>query len=636
MATKSHSFERGIVTAGRSQRPILSKFREALLGSVAFMGTLAAVTMPAAAACNTTTVQAGVVVIQCSGAITAINSPGISYTSLNTDAFEILSSSTITTTGANSFGIYGYGEGPYVLVNSTGSVRTTGDYAHGVVAIGRNAIAIARFEGNVTTSGAGAYGIYTNSTSQSFGNSGILSIGSVTTSGVGAHGLYSTTDADGSGPSAPTGAIIRMISEGTVTTKGNDARGIYADNFRGGFPGTGDVTVTVSGKVSTSGNNAEGVLAVNGAAGTTTVNSTGSIITRGTFSHGISASNGMAPGADGNIIISSTNSIVTSGMGADGIRAIAAGTSGDISIGVGGTLVTSATDATAIRANAAAGSVTVSIAAGSNVSSVQNAIDVSGTAATVRNAGTISGNILVDAPGAAITNLSGGVINSGSDISLGTAGGTLTNSGTLAPGGSGALRTTTLSGDFVQTSSGKLAVDVSWSSGVSDRLAVTGTANVAGTILIKPMDLGSQQGMSRSFMVLSAAGGIVDNGISIANTAVAKYTLAKPDANTINVSAAVDFRGDAAAGLNANQKAVGTAINQVFLNGGSLGFMPSLMTLASNQYARAMQQLAPTGESANFSGAVQTGNAFASQLLSCREAGESTDGNRFIREGQCV
>lgn len=635
MATKLHSIGREIVPAGSSRRVLLSNYREALLGSVACIATLAAAAMPAAAACDAPVSTGGVDVIQCSGTITSTNAPAVTYTS-TTNSFEILSSAAISTKGASAFGIYGYGESLYVLINSTGSVRTTGDNAHGLFALGFNAATIARFDGSVVTSGAGAYGIYTNTTSQNYGNSGILSIGSVTTSGVGAHGLYSTTTADGSGPTIPWGSQIRMIAEGAVTTYGNDARGIYADNFRGGFPGTGDVTVTVNGTVATYGNNAEGVLAINGAAGTTTVNNTGSIITRGTFSHGISANNGLSAGADGNISISSTNSIRTYGRGADGIRASAGGASGDVSIGVGGTLVTTGADATAIRAYAAAGSVVVSIAGGATVSSVQNAIDVSGTAATIRNSGTIDGSILVNAPGATVTNLSSGVINSGSDIALGTSGGTLTNSGTIAPGGSGALRTTTLSGNFVQTSSGKLAIETSWNTGGSDRLAVTGTANVAGTILIKPTDLGSPQGLSRSFTVLTAAGGIVDNGIAVANTAAAKYTLTKPDANTINVSAAIDFRGDAAAGLNANQKAVGTALNQVFTSGGSLGFMPALLTLASNQYGRAMQQLAPTGESANFSGAVQTGNTFANHLMSCREAGEISDGDRFIRDGQCV
>ena len=342
------------------------------------------------------------------------------------------------------------------------------------------------------------------------------------------------------------------------------------------------------------------------------------------------------PGADSNITISSSNAIRTHGTGADGIRVNALGASGNVSIGVTGTVVTSGADATAIRANAAAGSVAVSIAGGATVASVQTAIDVSGTTATIRNGGSIDGNISVNGHGATIANLNNAVIRSGSDISFGTSGGTLTNAGTIAPGGGGALRTTTLTGNFVQTSTGTLSVDTSWKAGASDRLAVTGTAAVASTILVKPGELGSQQGLSRSFTVLTAAGGIVDNGISFANTAAATYALAKPDANTINVNAAVDFRGDAAAGLNANQLALGAALNQVFTSGGSLGFMPALLTLSSGQYARAIQQLSPTTESATFAGAIQTGNTFANHLLSCREAGESGDANRFIREGQCV
>ncbi len=225
MATNFNTSGRVCCDEAGGKRPHLYRYREALLGSVACISALAAATLPAAAACDSPVTANGILIIQCSGTITSKDAPAVSYSS-TTDPFEILSSATISTTGANAYGIYGYGEGPYVLINSTGSVRTTGDNAHGVVAVGRNTIAVALFDGSVVTLGAGAHGIYTTSTSQTFGNSGILSIGSVSTSGDGAHGLYSTTDADGTGPTVPTGSIIRMISEGNITTKGNDARGV--------------------------------------------------------------------------------------------------------------------------------------------------------------------------------------------------------------------------------------------------------------------------------------------------------------------------------------------------------------------------------------------------------------------------
>ena len=105
-------------------RPSLQEFvRAALMGTTASVAILASLTTPAVAACDTATAQ-GVILVQCSGTMTGTNVPAVSYSS-NVDAFEILSSAKISTTGAGAFGIYGYGQGPYVLVNSTGSIITT-------------------------------------------------------------------------------------------------------------------------------------------------------------------------------------------------------------------------------------------------------------------------------------------------------------------------------------------------------------------------------------------------------------------------------------------------------------------------------------------------------------------------------
>jgi hypothetical protein len=57
--------------------------------------------------------------------------------------------------------------------------------------------------------------------------------------------------------------------------------------------------------------------------------------------------------------------------------------------------------------------------------------------------------------------------------------GTLTNRGNLSPGGKGVVQTTALTGNLVQTSSGKISVDVDRTAGQADRINVSGTAQLA-------------------------------------------------------------------------------------------------------------------------------------------------------------
>ena len=613
-----------------ANRFTLRRYRGLLLGSAVSVTALSSA-VPALAACDNPVATGGVTVIQCSGTITAKDSAAITYSSA-TQPFEILSTATVSTTGANATGIFGVGSGPYVLVNSSGSIRTTGDSSVGIVALGYNGIGIAQFNGTIQTAGSYSAGIYAASVSQTFGNAGIYSIGSVTTTGMGAHGLHSVTEADNSGLTPATGGMIRIIAESNIVTRGNDARGILADNFINGTSGDGDVTVTLKGTVSTYGDNAEGILVVNRTTGATTVASSGAISTYGWGSHGISV-NDNATSGNGTVSVKSSGPITTRGGNADGIRATSAGT-GTIGIDVSGSIATSAASSVGVRATSG-GNVNISLASGGKITSAQTAIDASGSSVAIRSSGQIDGSILANGSSSSLTNDKYGTMNSGSDIALGSSG-VFTNAGTLSPGGSGALRTTTLTGSYVQTGTARMMVDASWRTGMADNLAVSGSAAVGGTIVVNPIDLGSKQGLTRSFTVVSAAGGVVDNGLIVASTGAATYSIAKPDANTLALKAAVDFRGNPATGLTDNQKAVGTALNQIFSAGTSLPFMPSLLTIDSASYARAISQLMPTAESASVSGALQTGSTFASHLLSCRELGDSGDAYRFIREDQCA
>ncbi len=258
----------------------------------------------------------------------------------------------------------------------------------------------------------------------------------------------------------------------------------------------------------------------------------------------------------------------------------------------------------------------------------------------MNNAGVVTGDVNLEASTTAtFNNLAGGVFNAGAASNLN--GGTLNNAGIVAPGGNGTLQTTSLNGNYVQTSTGTLKVDADWTgnagAGSSDRLAITGTANLAGTVIVNPLNFPTTGGLTKQFTVLTADGGITDNGITIANTAAVNYALLYPDAHTMNVQATINFKGVGLDKLNTNQNSVGGNLNKVLGGGTNLGFMPALMQLPSDgSLGGALNQLAPMGDGGSFSTAMSTGSQFGQQLLSCRMAGEEGDANRFIKEGQCV
>ncbi|MFM8746574.1 MAG: beta strand repeat-containing protein, partial [Aestuariivirga sp.] len=87
----------------------------------------------------------------------------------------------------------------------------------------------------------------------------------------------------------------------------------------------------------------------------------------------------------------------------------------------------------------------------------------------VSNAGTVSGNIDLGGGANSFVNQTGGVFNMGGTVSLG-AGNTLSNAGTLSPGGDGAVAATAVTGHLAQTAGGVMAVDINPAAGTADRV----------------------------------------------------------------------------------------------------------------------------------------------------------------------
>ena len=116
--------------------------------------------------------------------------------------------------------------------------------------------------------------------------------------------------------------------------------------------------------------------------------------------------------------------------------------------------------------------------------------------------GRFSAISFLDGAGNVVTNLAGGVISAPTTLSL--SGGVLQNAGTLHVGGIGSIGTTTLTGDLVQSSTGRTHIDIDPALGRADLLQISGRAALDGTVVVNPISV--HKGTSGP--VVTAAGGL--------------------------------------------------------------------------------------------------------------------------------
>jgi uncharacterized protein with beta-barrel porin domain len=469
-------------------------------------------------------------------------------------AVTVISTGNITTASATAPGILADGAGA-VTVTSIGNIATAGNGAFGIDAIGfgSGAVTVAS-TGNITTAGNGAFGIEADGSAGS-GAVTVTSTGNITTTGLNAGGIYARSTGAGA---------VTVTSAGNITTAGAGSNGISA------YARTDAVTVTSTGNIATAGSNAFGINAVG--FGAVTVTSTGDITTAGSNAVGISA---LSFGAT---TVTSTGNISTAGDRAFGIQAV---TFGAVTVTSTGNIATTGNDASGIFAESTGGPIRVTIKSGTVsggsgsgagvdlVGGTNNTLTNFGTVTalsglaiqgdtgnnTVNNSGTVIGNVILGNGTNAFNNMAGGLFDSGATVNLG-AGNTLTNAGTLSPGGAGVIQTTSLTGNLVQSATGRLFTDINIAGGTSDRVNVSGTANLAGAVQVQVQNatLGPWQQT-----VLSAAGGTTNSGLSLLASPVLQAQLVYPNATDVAVkSTGINFLTP---GLNNNQTSLANAFN---------------------------------------------------------------------------
>ena len=234
-----------------------------------------------------------------------------------------------------------------------------------------------------------------------------------------------------------------------------------------------------------------------------------------------------------------------------------------------------------------------------------------------------------------------------SDVTVGTAGnlggsgtinGNVTNNGMLSPGNS--IGTLTISGDYTQAATGVYQVEIN-AAGQSDRVNVSGTATLGGTVSVL-----AQPGLytrNTSYTILSSGTRVGTYSSVSSNFAFMTPTLSYVgDDVLLNLTLAGDgFRKGA---QTANQKAIGAALDQAAANA-SGDFNNVINALASLDTANGGRALDMIGGQ-NYSGfstlSVQSVlafmNSFTQQVGGNQESGSqssSTGGGRVMLAEAC-
>jgi hypothetical protein len=321
---------------------------------------------------------------------------------------------------------------------------------------------------SLNTRGAGAHAIV----AQSIGGGG--GIGGDASGGI----LSTSPIMNAPGGNSGNGNLVDVTVDANITTSGANAFGILAQSIGGGGGFGGDQSGGFAGNTSS---NADGT------GSTVTVSQTGTINATGAGSVGIFAqSQGTI---DQQAVTVNVNGAVAGGSGDLGAGIwIAAGKNNVVTVSTGGSV--SAASGTAIRFDG-------------------DASTSYGSLLTVNNSGTITGNMLLnntDGNNAGTINNSGTINPAAASAAVASAvaaapatGGTLVgaslyeanvvNGGTLIVGHGGKTDSTEITGDFAQSSTGTLSLDLDMASGKSDRLTVRGDAALGGVLDINAASL---------------------------------------------------------------------------------------------------------------------------------------------------
>ncbi len=258
---------------------------------------------------------------------------------------------------------------------------------------------------------------------------------------------------------------------------------------------------------------------------------------------------------------------------------------------------------------------------------------------TIDNYGTLIGNVTVGHGSNVLNNHIGAQLESGNLLYLGD-GNLLTNDGNISPGGLNKIQRTNLVGNYIQSSTGSLTIDIDdRKTESSDVIQISGTAILRGTIIPNIINLDK---LSTEFVALTADGGIQDSGVMAQDTIGYDFSVAVGNNNTYLILQAekIGSIGDIITNAPQVQKSqnlneIANALSLLENSGSAEGakLINSLRLLpSSKEAAKAVERLIPKSQEKVAGNAVSNNVSFSNAMLSCKQ---HEGPSKFTKEGQC-
>ena len=527
---------------------------------------------------------------------------------------EVTHSGTILTHGPGSFGIFaqsiGGGGGFGGSAAGGGTLQGYAAFGGKGGAAGNGGAVTVQFDGtsSIATDGVGSHAVFAQSVGGGGGYGGMGNIG------VSAKSWPAFVADDGS--SGNGGAITIKTKPGAsveIATTGAAAHGIFAQSLGGGG---GLITDPDGARVELS-SNLDGRKQANGTGGAITINVAGNIATPGDNAYAIFAQSGVQK-ADGTI---------------DPRRR-----GGSINIDVHGKAHGGSEAGAGIRIDGGFANVLAVQRGGAVSAESGQAIQTVASGGTIRNAGTIKGNI--DANGYDLENLGTGTIVTGARVNLG--GSIARSAGIFDVRGTGTIASTDLTGYFMLERAGTLQVDVSAATGsgvlASDLLHVTKEAYIAGTV--RPNIVGGLLPGNYTFLrsdeTLRVPGTASATPATLQSGSVPVTWQLVQAGNSLSLSPKANFADPAGVALSADQKAVAGQVQQAW-DSRSIGQSPLFArfasTISQRGYGADLSELTPeANQYASMTNMLRTRSGLKA-VMSCPGF---VPGSALLQEGDCV
>ncbi|MFI0849578.1 autotransporter domain-containing protein, partial [Mesorhizobium sp. IMUNJ 23232] len=522
---------------------------------------------------------------------------------------------TLTLSAGGIFGTDGDGgsillEENYFAAGNVLNVSTQGDYAMGILAqsIGGGGGLItaqpsagtvtATLGGNLSTGAGGTVEVYATNVN-------------ITTQGVAAHGLVAQSIGGGGGYIRVTDSSGASDTPSLTTTLPASSSNSLA--LGAGDGGNVNVYLGGGGSIGVSGAGAIGILAQSIGGGGGVIVSDNSIFAGSSATSGSDCGqNGVCnAGAGGNVAVEASGDVSATGANGIGIFAQSAGygTNGAISVSVHAT-VTGGSGTAATSTQPGASGIQIDGGNSSNEVTVEStgtlttAMGTSGTAvvqtgssftnlwnygttlgSTYLNGGTVTGNApetgsLVASAAASGAFENYGTYHAGAVVDAIR----LANHGFVNVGMPGEIRTTHVTGDFVQTGSGQLGVTIDSLNHTASHIHVDGTASIDGVVAPTAITL-----LPGSVSVVTA-GNLVSSADAV-DSLVFDWDAAQ-SSNTLTLTARPDFTPDGLS-LTASQASLADYHAQAWNNAdaafaGHFGYLSQITE--AEKYAAALDE----------------------------------------------